>query len=170
MHSDYHAAGYCIDPEYHEHNQHVDAEVMTGFRAVIARHYHDNPASSSKAMVQFMAYKNSRGVFSEAGIFEQAKDMPAHEWWELYGAETPELQLVAMKVLSKRSSACSVERLWSLFGRVWSDARASLGPRKARDLVMAGSNIRLKNKLLAMDYEAAMRSQMADPEWSDEED
>jgi hypothetical protein len=35
---------------------------------------------------------------------------------------------------------------------------------------MAGSNIRLKNKLLAMDYEAAMRSQMADPESSDEED
>ena len=94
----------------------------------------------------------------------------AHLWWELYGAELPELQRVAMKVLSKRSSACSVERLWSLFGRVWSDARASLGPRKARDLVMAGSNIRLKNKLLAMDYEAAMRSQMADPESSDEED
>ena len=84
----------------------------------------------------------------------------AHEWWELYGAELPELQRVAMKVLSKRSSACSVERLWSLFGRVWSDARASLGPRKARDLVMTGSNIRLKNKLLAMDYEAAMRSRI----------
>ena len=44
--------------------------------------------------------------------------MPAHEWWEMYGSEVPELQYVAMKVLSKRSSACSVERLWSLFGNV----------------------------------------------------
>jgi len=143
LHSDYHAAGYCIDPELHQHIQHVDAEVMTGFRAVIARHYHDKPASSSKTMVQFMAYKNSRGVFSEAGIFEQAKDMPAHEWWELYGADIPEIQRVAMKVLSKRSSACSVERLWSLFGLVRSDVRGSLGPKKARDLALAGSNIRL---------------------------
>ena len=143
---------------------------MTGLRAVIHRHYHDQLTLKSKAPAQFTAYKNGRGIFSDASIFEHAKDIPAHEWWELYGAELPELQRVAMKVLSKRSSACSVERLWSLFGRVWSDARASLGPRKARDLVMAGSNIRLKNKLLAMDYEAAMRSQMADPESSDEED
>ena len=96
--------------------------------------------------------------------------MPAHEWWELYGAEIPELQLVAMRVLSKRSAACSVERLWSLFGLVWSESRASLGPQKAISLVKAGSNLRLKKKLLAMDYEAEMRSWTTDPPDSDDEE
>ena len=72
-------------------------------------------------------------------------------------------------MLSKRSSACSVERLWSLFGRVWADERASLGPQKAADLVKAGSNLRLQSKLLAMDYETQMRSWLVDPDESDDE-
>jgi hypothetical protein len=147
-----------------------DTEVMTGFRAVIARLYHGNSAKSMKALAQFMVYKNrTKGVFGETAVFAQASVMPAHEWWELYGSEVPELQYVAMKVLSKRSSACSVERLWSFFGQVWNDSRASLGAKKARDLVLAGSNIRLKNQLLGMELESDMRSH-ADPDMSDDEE
>ena len=33
----------------------------------------------------------------------------------------------------------SAERLWSLFGRVWCDAHARLGPEKAVEMVEAGS-------------------------------
>ena len=170
IHSDYHAAGYAPDPEYVGHDQHKDTEVMTGFWAVVARLYHGNSAKSMKALAQFMVYKNrTKGVFGETAVFAQASVMPAHEWWELYGSEVPELQYVAMKVLSKRSSACSVERLWSFFGQVWNDSRASLGAKKARDLVLAGSNIRLKNQLLGMELESDMRSQ-ADPDMSDDEE
>ena len=98
-----------------------------------------------------------------------AKEMPAHEWWELIGAELPELQAVAMKVLSKRSSACAVERLWSLFGRTWSDERGRLGPTKAIELVKAGANLRLEKKLLMAPYEAEMRSWLEDAADSDDE-
>ena len=143
---------------------------MLGLRTVIKRIYHDQPDKAVTARTQYMAYKNRRGVFSDSDIFDDAQSMPAHEWWEFYGAELEELQHVAMKVLSKRSAACSVERLWSLFGLVWSDSRANLGPEKAIDLVKAGSNLRLKKKLLAMDYEAEMRSWTADAADSDDDD
>ena len=114
--------------------------------------------------MQFIIYKNkSQGIFAEDGVWHDAKEMPAHVWWELYGAEMPELQRVAMKVLSKRSSACSVERLWSLFGNVWSSSRSRLGPTKAIDLVKVGSNLRLEKKLLEMDYELQMRSWTTEP-------
>ena len=66
--------------------------------------------------------------------------------------------------------AGSVERLWSLFGRTWSDVRARLGLKKAIDLVKAGANIRLKHKLDLMDYESQMRSWLVDPEESDDDD
>ena len=82
----------------------------------------------------------------------------------------PELQKVAMYVLSKRSSACAVERLWSFFGLVWADSRARLGPSKAISLVKTGSNLRLKKKLFELDYEVEMRSWMQEPEDSDDED
>ena len=171
MHNVYHATGYALDPEFVKHSQHTITEVMDGLRLVIKRHYHNDPAKRALALQQFMVFKNrKKGVFSEEGTFDMAKDMPAHEWWELFGAELPEIQAVAMKVLSKRSSACSVERLWSLFGLVWSNARASLGPAKAIDLVKAGANLRLKEKLLTMDYEAQMRSWTVDPEESDDEE
>ena len=70
----------------------------------------------------------------------------------------------------------SAERLWSLFGRVWCDAHArlagpeALGPEKAVEMVEAGSNLRLENKLMTMDYDTAMRSWMADPEDSESDD
>ena len=109
-------------------------------------------------------------MFKEKGVWSDAKEMPAHEWWNCYGSGLPELQYVAMRMLSKRSTACSVERLWSLFGRTWSDARARLGLKKAIDLVKAGANIRLKHKLDLMDYESQMRSWLVDPEESDDDD
>ena len=123
------------------------------------------------AKTQFIIYKNrAQGVFSSDKVLQHAESMPAHMWWEMYGAEVKELQFVAMKVLSKRSSACSVERLWSLFGVVWCKQRARLGPARAVDLVKAGSNLRLKRKLLNLDYEVEMRSWTYDPEESDGDD
>ena len=76
-----------------------------------------------------------------------------------------ELQFVAMKVLSKRSSACSVERLYLVALRdcVVQAARARLGPARAVDLAKAGSNLRLKRKLLNLDYEVEMRTQPRRP-------
>ena len=145
-------------------------EIMKGFRIVCDRLFFDDPEKVKKAKAQFLVYKiRSQGVFMEASVFADAQDMPAHLWWKMYGAEVPELQYVAMRVLSKRSSACSVERLWSLFGRVWSDSRASLGAKKAVDLVKTGANLRLMKKLLALNYEVLMRSWTYDPEESDDE-
>ena len=37
-------------------------------------------------------------------------------------------------------------------------------------MVEAGSNLRLENKLMTMDYDTAMRSWMADPEDSESDD
>ena len=75
-----------------------------------------------------------------------------------------------MKVLSKRSSACSVERLWSLFGNDWTPDRAPLGLSKAIRLVKAGSNLRLEKKLLALDYELDMRSWSVNPGESEDDE
>ena len=68
-------------------------------------------------------------------VIKDAETMPARARWELYCAGVPELQCIVMHVLSKRSSACSVERLWSLVGVVWSDQRARLGVKKALGVV-----------------------------------
>jgi hypothetical protein len=42
----------------------------------------------------------------------------AAEWWMNYGAETPDLTLMAIKVLSLVCSASGCERNWSTFEHV----------------------------------------------------
>ena len=57
------------------------------------------------------------GIFATAGIFsdQTLKEHSDYRWWVVYGGGTPELQYVALKVLSKRGSASSCERNWSEF-------------------------------------------------------
>ena len=87
--------------------------------------------------------------------------MPTHSSWELYGADLPGLPHVASRVLSRRPSTCGVVCLWSWFGLVWSDSRASLGAKKAVDLIKADAN------LLMIDYEVIIRSCSTEPDGSD---
>lgn len=172
LHTYYHAAGYCLDPEFVGDAQHTVAHVMVGFHTVCDRLFYDQSEKAARAKEQLTVFRHrSLGIFGQPGTWAHARTMPAHEWWEMYGAGIPELQYVAMRVLSKRSSACAVERLWSLFGRVWSDERARLGPAKAVELVRAGANLRLKEKLLMSDYEKDMRSWLEgnEPEESDDD-
>ena len=172
LHNHYHAAGFALDPEFSREAVHANREIMSGFQIVCDRVHFASPAKAALAKQQFLIYKNrSQGVFMEPGIIDTAaRSTAGHLWWEMYGYEVPELQMVAMKVLSKRSSACSVERLWSLFGLIWTKSRASLGAAKAIDLVKTGANLRLEKKLMALDYETEMRSWTTPPEESEDED
>ena len=79
-----------------------------------------------------------------------AKTMPSWEWWNVNCAHLPTLRLVAMKVLSKRTSASSVEHLWSKFKAVWTKARASLGAKKACRLVALSANLYIARRALEM--------------------
>ena len=40
------------------------------------------------------------------------------EWWSLYGSSTPNLQQLAIRILSLTCSACGCERNWSVFEQV----------------------------------------------------
>ena len=41
--------------------------------------------------------------------------MPSASWWSLYGAGTPELARVAIKILGQVASSCSCQRSWSAY-------------------------------------------------------
>lgn len=68
-------------------------------------------------------------------------------WWEDYGAETPELQHLAIRILSQVCSSSALERLWSTFGHIHSKKRNRLGTQKADDLVFVNANLRLLTKM-----------------------
>ena len=55
--------------------------------------------------------------------------------WQAYGAEVPELQQVAIKILAQPTSACSCERNWSSYGFIHNRMRNRLTRKRAADLV-----------------------------------
>ena len=77
---------------------------------------------------------------------ELAADMPSYQWWIQRGGEIPELQKVAVKVLSMISGAGACERSWSAYDFVHSEKRNRLTPERASDLVYVFTNMRLQKK------------------------
>ena len=80
-----------------------------------------------------------------------AKTMAPHVWWEQYGKEAcPDLQPIAIKLLSLSATASCCEQNWSSFGYVYSNSRNRLTTKHATDLVWVYSNLRLAKRTQAL--------------------
>ena len=75
----------------------------------------------------------------------------AWRWWSTYGDEMPELQRLAMDILSLVGGACSCERSWSAFDFIHSKKRNRLSAEKCGELVYVFSNLRLLRKANSAD-------------------
>jgi hypothetical protein len=64
-------------------------------------------------------------------------------WWNFHGGEIPNIQKLAIKILSQVASSSSAERNWSTYGFIHSLKRNRLGSKKAEELVYVHSNLRL---------------------------
>ena len=99
--------------------------------------------------------------------------MAPHTWWELYGGACPQLQFVAMRVLSQSASASSCEQNWSHFGFVHSEKRNRLTTARASRLVWLFSNLRLAKQQQALEQPGTVvpwEEDSEEPEYSDVEE
>ena len=149
LHSDLHAAGFVLDPEYREYLQHENEEVIAGFlHAMLEKIYRNDVQAQVKAIEQHVIYRAGQGLFSRPLALAAAMTMPAHRWWMSFGAHVPELQKVAIRVLAHVSSVPSCGRNWSTVDIKHNRLQCT----RARDVVYVHSNLRLKEKLDAVDY------------------
>ncbi|MCO5578352.1 hypothetical protein L7F22_032193 [Adiantum nelumboides] len=90
----------------------------------------------------------SRGISRDDSMQHHSQfRVGAVTWWEDYGADAPQLQSLAIKILSHVCSSSAIERLWSTFGHTHSKKRNRLGVQKANDLVFVNANLRLLTKM-----------------------
>lgn len=135
LHTDLHAAGFVLDPEFQHFLQHENEEVINGFHAMIERVFPDDVESQVKAIEQHSSYTAGHGLFGRPMALAAAKTMPAHRWWSSFGSGTPELQLVATRVLSQTVSASACERNWSTFEFVHTKKRNRLSSQKVTSVI-----------------------------------
>jgi len=72
----------------------------------------------------------------------------AAEWWITHGACAPELQRIAVRVLSQTTSASRCERNWSMFSQVHTKTRNRLTYKKLNLIVYLRYNQKLKLRSL----------------------
>ena len=65
-------------------------------------------------------------------------------WWQMFGATTPNLQKIAIHILSQPSSASGCERSWSMFEYIHLKRRNRLTVQRLNDLVFVHYNLRLR--------------------------
>lgn len=167
LHSPIHGAAYCLDPEFWEDAGNI-AECKQGLLTMIDKLL-PTPEDRQAARQHFAAYKAKEGLFSVGGAAAaDANTMPAHQWWDMYGSACPELQQVAVAVLSQVSSAVACERNWSTYDYIHNKKRNRLAPARARDLVHVFTNQRLLRKMNSGKHEEVFVPWDSDSEQEEE--
>ena len=139
-----HGAGYCLDPEYVNHDQQTNSEVWNGgFVAVVRRLCSRNEESIATILEQYVQFKTKTGVFAEPYVWNLAKKLSGAQWWQTCGGQVQELRMVAMKVLSQVTSQSLAETSWSEYDYVHDRRRNRLSNARANKLVHLHANTRL---------------------------
>ncbi|XP_058768459.1 uncharacterized protein LOC131642205 [Vicia villosa] len=147
LHHPLHAAGYYLNPKYFYSNPMIenDDKLLDGLYACI------NKLSASDKVIddihgELAKYKMCTGHFGLNEAVRQRANVAPAEWWRRYGAKTPNLQLLAIKILSLTCSSSGCERNWSAFEYIHSKKRNRLEHQMLQDLVFIKYNQNLKER------------------------
>ncbi|PNY14079.1 hypothetical protein L195_g010751, partial [Trifolium pratense] len=147
LHHPLHAVGHYLNPKYFYSNPLIenDGKLLDGLYACI-----DKLSASAEVVDEIRGelakYRMGEDHFGRSAAVRQREKIAAAEWWKRYGANTPNLQLLAIKILSLTCSSSRCERNWSAFEHIYSKKRNRLEHQKLQDLVFIKYNQNLKER------------------------
>ncbi|XP_019057009.1 PREDICTED: uncharacterized protein LOC104804851 [Tarenaya hassleriana] len=107
LHTSLHAAGYFLNPcAFYSTDFHLDPEVTIGLVSSLI-HMVKERSDLLEVLPQLDMYRLGKDSFSEASRSENISRMAPAEWWIQYGNQCPELQSVAIKILSQTCEGAS---------------------------------------------------------------
>ncbi|PSS08269.1 U3 small nucleolar RNA-associated protein [Actinidia chinensis var. chinensis] len=92
-------------------------------------------------------FRNVEQDFGRVSAVSDRNVMLPDEWWLCYGSNAPNLQKLAIRVLSQTCSASSYERNWSIFEHIHSKKQNRLEHQRLNDLVYVHYNLRLQQRI-----------------------
>ena len=106
------------------------------------------------------------------------KFLVSDAWWEMFGTKVPNLQRIAIRILSQPSRASGCER--NLFEHIHSKKHNRLAVKKLNDLVFVHYNLRFRHRQILgtdtspivlenVDPHAEWNTEVDDPVFSDED-
>ncbi|XP_027187631.1 uncharacterized protein [Cicer arietinum] len=145
LHHSLHAASYYLNPKYFYSKPEIENDtILMGGLHLCIETLSESHQMSDMTTTQLAEYKIVNGLFGLGGAIRQRATLAPDEWWKTYEAQTPLLQLLAIKVLSLTCSSSGCERNWSTFEHIHSRKRSNLEHKRLEDLVFVKYNQALK--------------------------
>ncbi|KAJ1272699.1 hypothetical protein BS78_06G222800 [Paspalum vaginatum] len=143
-----HAAGFWFNPnnQYNDELREKYNFTTSGVLDVIEKYAGKDIALRSNLTREMRIFRKAEGDFGRSTAKNDRQHMLADEWWQTYGCSAPNLQKLALRVLSQTCSASACERNWSLFEHVHSKKRNRLEHQRLSDIVYVHCNLRLHNR------------------------
>ncbi|KAI0511649.1 hypothetical protein KFK09_012279 [Dendrobium nobile] len=91
-------------------------------------------------------HKHDLQALITSKFYADSKIAKTYEWWKMFGSSAPNLQKVAIRILSQTSSSSGCERNWSIFEQIHSKRRNHLEHQRLNDLVYVRYNLNLKDR------------------------
>jgi hypothetical protein len=116
---------------------------MTNLRKGVKRMFDWNTIAMSLQEYDF--FKRKIGDFSSQLARRMAVDRGTSplSWWSMFGSDTPPLQHVAKRLLSRCASSSGCQHNWSTFTFIHTKLHNKLGYLKLHELLFVNYNLRL---------------------------
>lgn len=128
----------CIPPQ-------KDVHMSSMRRTCLKRLFpnNDERRQANEELAKFLAYMDD---FSDHDSIQDRVEMDPKSWWIVYGASTPLIQHIAIRLLGQPSSSSCCERNWSTYSFVEAMTRNKIAPHFADDLMFVHTNLRLLSR------------------------
>ncbi|XP_060202407.1 uncharacterized protein LOC132630825 isoform X1 [Lycium barbarum] len=146
LHSHLHAAGYFLNPTlFYSSDFHTDVEVSCGLCFCVVRMAEDRHIQDLITS-QIDEYRLGKGTFHYGSFKDKLSNIsPGALWWSQYGGDCPELQRLAVRILSQTCNGASHYRLKrSLIETLFTEGMNQIEKQRMRDLVFVHCNLQLQ--------------------------
>ncbi|XP_073114865.1 uncharacterized protein [Elaeis guineensis] len=148
LHQNLHAAGFWLNPCFQYDSELMDKHPrsVSGLLDVIERYSFGNPTLQENLTNEMRLFRNAENDFGRSSAINDRSRLAPDEWWVTYGSCAPNLQKLAIRILSQTCSASGCERNWSIFEHIHSKKRNRLEHQRLNDLVFVHYNLRLQQR------------------------
>ncbi|XP_059643392.1 uncharacterized protein LOC132285239 [Cornus florida] len=151
LHSPLHCAGYYLNPVYiYSSDFFIDNEVSSGLLCSIVCMVEDKHVQDLISL-QIDEYRMAKGAFGPGSAIDQRLNVPPAVWWSNYGGECPELQRLAIRVLSQTCDGTSKYGLKrTLAEKLLTKGRNRIDQERLTDRTFVHYNMQLRNFKLGL--------------------
>ncbi|KAK3005516.1 hypothetical protein RJ639_017194 [Escallonia herrerae] len=146
LHSPLHAAGWYLNPSiFYKPGFSTSKVIQKGLLDCIET-LEPNLTSQVLITSHIKSYEDAVGDFGRPVALRGRESLAPASWWSLYAADYPDLQRLAVRVLSQTCSVIRCERNWSMFERIHAKKRNRLEHQRLNDLIFVHCSLRLRER------------------------